>query len=91
MIDVDEIAKECEQMIGDGLDFIAPKSCCNAKQVAELVVMLREAQKDAERYRWMRDVSRHNQFHTVGSADPSEWDEIVDEYIDEYMKCDGAA
>ena len=55
MINVDEIAKECEQMIGDGLDFIAPKSCCNAKQVAELVVMLRDAQRNEARYLYMRD------------------------------------
>lgn len=37
MIDLDAIEKECQQMIADGLGFIAPKSCGNAEIVAELV------------------------------------------------------
>lgn len=36
MIDLDAIEKECQQMIADGLGFIAPKSCGNAEIVAEL-------------------------------------------------------
>lgn len=41
MIDLDAIEKECQQMIADGLGFIAPKSCGNADMVAELVAELR--------------------------------------------------
>ena len=37
MIDLDAIEKECQQMIADGLGFIAPKSCGNAEAVAALV------------------------------------------------------
>ena len=42
MIDLDAIEKECQQMIADGLGFIAPKSCGNAEIVAELVLSLRQ-------------------------------------------------
>ena len=34
MIDLDAIEKECQQMISDGLGFIAPKSCGSAEMVA---------------------------------------------------------
>ena len=45
MIDLDDIEKECQQMIADGLGFIAPKSCGNAEMVAELVAELRLTRK----------------------------------------------
>ncbi|MGL4754807.1 MAG: hypothetical protein ACRCXB_20750 [Aeromonadaceae bacterium] len=41
MIDLDAIEKECQQMIADGLGFIAPKSCGNADDVAALVKEIR--------------------------------------------------
>ena len=44
MIDLYAIEKECQQMIADGLGFIAPKSCGNAKMVAALVDELRSHQ-----------------------------------------------
>ena len=43
MIDLDAIEKECQQMIADGLGFIAPKSCGNAERVAELVAALKKS------------------------------------------------
>lgn len=47
MIDLDAIEKECQQMIADGLGFIAPKSRGNAEMVAALVAELRKYQNDA--------------------------------------------
>ena len=41
MIDLDAIEKECQQMIADGLGFIAPKSCGNAEAVAALAAELK--------------------------------------------------
>ena len=41
MIDLYAIEKECQQMIADGLGFIAPKSCGNAEMVAALVAELK--------------------------------------------------
>ena len=47
MIDLDAIEKECQQMIADGLGFIAPKSCGNANEIAILVEMMRVEQRKA--------------------------------------------
>ena len=51
MIDLDAIEKECQQMIADGLGFIAPKSCGNANEIAILVEMMRVEQRKAETFR----------------------------------------
>ena len=50
MIDLDAIEKECQQMIADGLGFIAPKSCGNANEIAVLVEMMRVEQRKAETF-----------------------------------------
>ena len=51
MIDLDAIEKECQQMIADGLGFIAPKSCANANAISVLVEMMRAEQRKAETFR----------------------------------------
>ena len=51
MIDLDAIEKECQQMIADGLGFIAPKSCGNANEIAILAEMMRVEQRKAETFR----------------------------------------
>lgn len=51
MIDLNAIEKECQQMIADGLGFIAPKSCGNANAIAVLVEMMRVEQRKAEAFR----------------------------------------
>ena len=51
MIDLDAIEKECQQMIADGLGFIAPKSCGNSNEIAILVEMMRVEQRKAETFR----------------------------------------
>lgn len=51
MIDLDAIEKECQQMIADGLGFIAPKSCGNANEIAILVEMMRVEHRKAETFR----------------------------------------
>ena len=51
MIDLDAIEKECQQMIADGLGFLAPKSCGNANEIAVLVGMMRVEQRKAETFR----------------------------------------
>lgn len=48
MIDLDAIEKECQQMVADGLGFIAPKSCCSADMVAELVEAVKDCRRDIE-------------------------------------------
>lgn len=48
MIDLYAIEKECQQMIADGLGFIAPKSCGNAEMVAELAAELKTGNQYAD-------------------------------------------
>ena len=66
---------------------LAPNDGCpitlTIGECESLVSRLRQAEKDAARYRWLRDKACHSEWHTVGSADPSAWDCIVDEYIEE--------
>lgn len=50
MIDLYAIEKECQQMIADGLGFIAPKSCGNANEIAVLVEMMRVEQRKVETF-----------------------------------------
>ena len=51
MIDLDAIEKECQQMISDGLGFIAPRSCADANAIAVLVEMVRVEQRKAETFK----------------------------------------
>lgn len=37
------------------------------------------SEKDAARYRWLRDECKHVDWHTIGASDPSDWDDVVDE------------
>lgn len=94
MIDLDAIEKECQQMIADGLGFIAPKSCGNAEMVAELVVELRKHQNDAARFQWMKDNGRFG----IG-RNGVDWDlsfsgvapdnsGLIEQHIEEAMKCE---
>ena len=84
MIDLDAIEKECQQMIADGLGFIAPKSCGNAEMVASLVEELRKVGKDAKRYRWLRDDANGVQVDGCLQLCGEDWDLA----IDRVMKCE---
>ena len=83
--DLDGLLELASDYVDDGLHFLTePVSYGELKLLAERLI---SAEKDAARYRWLRDVACHSEWHTVGSADPSVWDVIVDEYIDEDMRC----
>ena len=77
MIEIIQI--EIEVGYGDDLEIIE----ITRGEVIELINRLREAEKDAERYRWLRDIGRHE--YDVddffgGSSDS------VDGMIDKAMK-----
>lgn len=80
MIELTQI--EIEVGYGDDLEIIE----ITRGEVIELINRLREAEKDAERYRWLRDIGRHqcdvDDFFD-GSSDS------VDGMIDKAMKEDG--
>lgn len=94
MIDLGAIEKECQQMIADGLWFIAPKSCGNAEMVAELVAELRKYRNDAAKFQWMKDNGRFG----IG-RNGVDWDlsfsgvapdnsGLIERHIEEAMKCE---
>lgn len=94
MIDLDAIEKECQQMIADGLGFIAPKSCCNAEAVAALIAELRKYQNDSAKFQWMKDNGRFG----IG-RNGVDWDlsfsgvapdnsGLIEQHIEEAMKCE---
>ena len=94
MIDLDAIEKECQQMIADGLGFIAPMSCGNAEMVAELVAELRKSQNDSAKFQWIKDNGRFG----IG-RNGVDWDlsfsgvapdnsGLIERHIEEAMKCE---
>lgn len=84
MIDVDAIAKECERMIDEGCGHLPVIGCGKASEVAELIVMLRDAQNDAVRYRWLRDKADGYQLRGCMELNGADWDVAVDRV----MKCE---
>lgn len=86
MIDLDAIEKECQQMIADGLGFIAPKSCGNAEAVAALVAELRKARKDAERYLWLRDDATDYHSGEIHAAKEEGRDDVVDMFMEQLIE-----
>ncbi len=57
MIDIDEIEEICDVMIEGGFQHCPPAGCGSAEKVKELIGMLRKAEVEAKRYRWLRDVA----------------------------------
>lgn len=51
MIDIDEIETICDFMIEEGMDYYPPAGCGTAAHIKELIARLRQAEKDAERYK----------------------------------------
>ena len=94
MIDLDAIEKECQQMIADGLGFIAPKSCGSAEMVVSLVAELRKYQNDAAKFQWMKDNCRFGigrngvdwglSFSGVAPDNSG----LIEQRIEEAMKCE---
>lgn len=65
MINIDEIEEICDTMIEEGMDY-CPAGCGTAANVKELIIRLRQAEKDAARYRWLRDLA--NKSVIIGPA-----------------------
>ena len=84
MIDVDKVIAVAERAI-----YISAgkEQLFTADEIKALASMLREAEKDAARYRWLRDVGRH-EYDVDDFFDGSS--DSVDGKIDQAMKekCD---
>ena len=79
MIDLDKIESRCKKVSrnGDGNHPVI----ASAESIIELITRLRQAEKDAARYRWLRDTA-----DVDGTADlmisiivSDEWDSLIDE------------
>lgn len=81
MIDLDEIESAarkpwyCRSKIEDNL--LSPEV------LVELITRLRKAEKDAARYRWLRDMPGNSAHDEIGNYPGDMWDDA----IDEAMRC----
>ena len=77
MIDLDEIeiaARKpwyCRSKLEDNL--LSPEV------LVELITRLRQAEKDAERYRWLRDLPGDSAHEEIGNYPGDMWDDAIDE------------
>lgn len=77
MIDLDEIeiaARKpwyCRSKLEDNL--LSPEV------LVELITRLRQAEKDAARYRWLRDLPDSSAHEEIGNYPGDMWDESIDE------------
>lgn len=55
MIDLDVRERACDDLIEHGLGYLPPAGIGNSVSIKELITSLRQAEKDAARYRWLRD------------------------------------
>lgn len=51
MIDLDVSERACDDLIEHGLGYLPPAGICNSVSIKELITRLRQAEKDAARYR----------------------------------------
>ena len=77
MIDLDEIESAarkpwyCRSKLEDNL--LSPEV------LVELIICLRQAEKDAARYRWLRDLPCDSANEEIGNYPGDMWDESIDE------------
>ena len=77
MIDLDEIESAarkpwyCRSKLEDNL--LSPEV------LVELITRLRQAEKDAARYRWLRDLPDGSAHEEIGNYPGDMWDESIDE------------
>lgn len=81
MIDLESAYKDASREIESGYGY--EHSSLTNDDVVELVGLLRKAEKDAARYRWLRDIGRH-ECGTYDFFDGSS--HKVDSSIDEAMR-----
>ena len=101
MIDLDKLESRCKEASRNGYGKHPVIECASAESIMELITRLRQAEKDAARYRWLRDEARHHMdgaplaFMTNYDGEPIAYPECgmvlhesyLDEAIDEAMQC----
>lgn len=77
MIDTGKMLESVERL--ERVFGVETRATQSIGEVKELLVMLRQAEKDAARYQWLRDRSFKNDILSLLTSHPSEWDELVDD------------
>ena len=81
MINIDNLEKFVMEELADGEKFSVRK-----EGWIEILTRLRQAEKDAARYRWLRDSGVENLFSYQQDMRSKYWDEDIDAEI-EAMQC----
>ena len=80
MFDLDEEMERMHKML-DGRERMALGVTCT--EMIELITCLREAEKDATRYRWLRDKAYRVHIMDICTRHHAEWDAMVDQAMKE--------
>ncbi len=64
MIDLDRLELDCRLAIESGHKYLPATKIDTASDMIELITRLRQAEKDAARYRWLRDVAPEVDFES---------------------------
>lgn len=75
MIDLDGLEEHLKEIIDDGR---GGERYTKAENVMALVQCLRQAEKDAKRYRWLRDDADGHQLRGCMELNGEDWDAAVD-------------
>ena len=79
MIDIDAIERRCKEATRNGYGKHPVIECASAESLIELITRLRQAEKDAARYRWLRDLPDGSAHEEIGNYPGDMWDESIDE------------
>ena len=74
MIDLDEFERIVNCFPFDGDILVLSKGECK-----DLLSRLRQAEKDAARYRWLRDLPGDSAHEEIGNYPGDMWDDAIDE------------
>lgn len=84
MIDLDTLVEYAENCEKKGV------ICALTGEVLiALIERLREAEKDAERYRWLLDDFKDNSMYEISALPPSQWDAFIDDAIAQQTAFEG--
>ena len=93
MIDLDRLESRCKEASRNGYGKHPVIECASAESIMELITRLRQAEKDAARYRWIKANSQLGvgrcgvdwELHFKGLAPDNS--AKVERHIDEAMQC----
>lgn len=93
MIDLDKLESRCKEASRNGYGNHPVIECASAESIMDLITRLRQAEKDAARYRWIKDNSQLGvgrcgvdwELYFEGPAPDNS--EMIERHIDEAMQC----